>query len=72
MAFESLRLGIFSDNFSEDTFICKNSSGVFARVNRIGETWCVWYYTHHIQRNYRTLRDAVRDINSRFLDHYYR
>lgn len=69
MVSDKLRLGIFSDSFSKNTFIFKTCDYVFARVDNIGKEWCVWYYKYHTQKNYKTLREAISDINSHFLNY---
>lgn len=72
MPLSRLRLGIFSDNYSENTFICKTSDCVFARIDKIKKVWCVWYYKSHTQKNYKALKEALEDINSHFFNYYFK
>ena len=60
-------LGIFRDQFIENSFIAASSVGVFARVNRIGEQWCVWLYGKHLQRSFPKIKDALANIEEEFI-----
>ena len=64
------RLSIFNDLYSEDTFIFKNKDFTFARLNKINDSWCAWFYLYHIQRDYDTLKEAINAINTRFIRYY--
>lgn len=61
------RLGIFRDEFIENSFVAASSVGVFARVNRIGERWCVWLYKKHLQKSFPKIKDALADIEKEFI-----
>ena len=61
------RLMVFNDELFEDSFIVSTSERVFARINKINDLWCVWYYTKHLQRNFLKIRDALFDINETFI-----
>lgn len=62
------RLGIFADLYSENTFILKNSKEVFARINKIGNKWIVWFYKKHLQKEFCKLRDALSYANTEFIE----
>jgi hypothetical protein len=62
------RLGVFNDELFENSFIIATSEMVFARINKIGDLWCVWYYTKHYQKNFSKIREALSDINETFID----
>lgn len=64
------RLGIFADPYSEDSFILRNSEIVFARINKIGSRWVVWFYTKHLQKTFEKLREAISYTNEQFIDYY--
>ena len=61
------RLGVFLDDILEDSFTVATSEKVYARINKIGSLWCVWYYTKHMQKNYSKIKEALSDINERFI-----
>jgi hypothetical protein len=61
------RLGVFLDDVEEDSFIIATSEMVYARINKIGSLWCVWYYTKHVQKNYTKIKEALTDINEQFI-----
>ena len=61
-------LGVFNDELFENSFIIATSERVFARINRIGNLWCVWFYSKHCQKNYSKIRDALSDINETFIN----
>lgn len=42
----------------------------FARVNRIGGQWCVWYYTRHLQETFPRLRDALAKVEEEYISFY--
>ena len=62
------RLGVFNDELFEDSFIIATSERVFARINKINNLWCVWYYTKHLQRNFSKIREALFDVNETFIN----
>ena len=66
------RLGIFADTYSDDSFILKNAEMVFARINKIGSKWVVWFYTKHLQKSFDKLREAITYTNNEFVDYYLR
>lgn len=70
MKSRNFRLGIFCDEFSENTFIFKSEDKVFARADFVNDKWHVWFYTKHIQISYESLREAIVGINRRFLSEY--
>lgn len=61
------RLGIFADLYSENTFILKNSEEVFARINKIGNKWVVWFYKKHLQKEFEKLKEAIAYVNEEFI-----
>ncbi len=61
------RLKIFNDCLFENGFIVKTSELTFARINKIGKNWCVWFYTEHYQKNFEKLKEALSFINSEFI-----
>lgn len=63
------RIGVYPDELMENSFIVENSDLTFARINKIGNLWCVWFYTKHLQRTYSKLRDSLIDINKEFVDY---
>ncbi len=64
------QLYIYNDNFSQNAFIFKTVSKVFARVNKIGNLWCVWFYKKHLQKNFTNLKEAISDVNETFIKEY--
>lgn len=64
------RLGIFTDIYAENSFIAKNGSAVFARINKIGDKWYVWYYKLHLQKTFLKLREALASVNKDFINWY--
>lgn len=62
------RLMVFNDELFEDSFIIATSERVYARINKIKDLWCVWFYTKHLQRNFLKIRDALSDINETFIE----
>jgi len=62
------KLGVFPDCIVENSFIVGNDSFVFARINKIGKFWVVWYYTEHTQKEFERLKEALADINNLFLE----
>ena len=65
---KDLRLKVYNDIDSEDSFIVKTSELVFARINKINEKWCVWLYKYHVQRNFQKLQNCLRFVNKKFLE----
>lgn len=62
------RLGVFTDIYAENSFIVKNATMVFARINKIGDKWHVWYYKSHLQKDFLKLRDALSVVNKDFIN----
>lgn len=61
------KLGIFADIYTEDCFIIRNSEMVFARINRIGNKWVVWFYKYHFQAKFDKMKDALTYVNTYFI-----
>lgn len=61
------RIGVYADELQENAFIVGNSDITFARINKIGNLWCVWYYTKHLQKNFNKLKNSLIDINQEFI-----
>ena len=61
------RLEVFNDELIENSFIIATSERVFARINKIGNLWCVWFYTRHYQKNFSKIRDALSVVNDTFI-----
>ena len=43
---------------------------VFARANKCGSKWHVWYYTKHLQKDFDKLKEAMSAINEEFINWY--
>ena len=63
------RLCIFKD-ISESSFLIGTSETIFARVNKIGCKWYVWYYINHLQSSFYHIKDVLREINQQFKRYY--
>lgn len=63
----SKRLGVFADIYGENSFVFKTGDMVFARANKCGSKWYVWYYTKHLQKDFNKLREAMSNINKEFI-----
>ena len=63
----SKRLGVFADAYGENSFVFKSGDMVFARMNKCGSKWYVWYYTKHLQKDFDKLREAMSAINEEFI-----
>ena len=61
------RLKIFSDIYFENSFMVSTSELTFARINKIENLWCVWFYTKHLQRNFKKLKEALNNIQEEFV-----
>jgi len=61
------RLGVFADSYGDNSFVFKSGDMVFARANKCGDKWYVWYYTKHLQKDFEKLRDAMSAINEEFI-----
>lgn len=70
MVYRDGRLYIFNDIFADNGFIVKTKDSVFARVNKVGKAWMVWYYKFHFQKDFPKLREALADVDKRFIDWY--
>lgn len=64
------RLKVYNDLCIENSFIFRTSETMFARADRIGSEWCVWFYKFHTQKNFPTLRRAMLAINDKFIGWY--
>ena len=64
------RLGVYTDIYAENSFIVKNAVMVFARINKVGDKWHVWYYKSHLQKDFKKLREALSTINNDFIEWY--
>ena len=62
------RLGIFADTYSENSFVLRNAETVFARINKIGSKWVVWFYKKHLQKEFCKLKEAVAYVNEDFIN----
>lgn len=61
------RLRVYQDIF-ENSFIVQTTEYVFARINKIADKWCVWFYKLHVQIDFKTLREALICTERRFLN----
>ena len=66
----SKRLGVFADLYGENSFVFKSADVVFARANKCGSKWYVWYYKKHLQKDFSKLKEAMSDINKEFVEWY--
>ena len=66
----SNRIGVFADSYIENSFVVRNADMVYARINKIGAKWVVWFYKKHLQKSFEKLRDAISCINDDFIDWY--
>ena len=66
----SKRLGVFADLYGENSFVFKAGDMVFARANKWGSKWYVWYYTKHLQKDFSKLKEAMSAINEEFINWY--
>ena len=64
----SKRLGVFADSYGENSFVFKSGDMVFARANKCGTKWHVWYYTKHLQKDFDKLKEAMSAINEDFIE----
>ena len=70
MGYYDNRLRLYADIYSENSFIGMTSNGTFARINFINGKWVVWYYTKHLQKTFRKIKEALKDMNSEFIAWY--
>lgn len=61
------RLKVITDDTVENCFTCETSELTFARINKIADKWCVWFYTLHLQRDFVKIREALMNINAEFI-----
>ena len=66
----SKRLGVFAYLYGENSFVFKAGDMVFARANKCGSKWYVWYYTKHLQKDFSKLKEAMSAINEEFINWY--
>lgn len=62
----SNRIGVFADSYIENSFVIRNADMVYARINKIGTKWIVWFYKKHLQKDFEKLRDAISCVNEDF------
>ena len=65
---DSKRLGVFKDDFNENTLIFATGEKVFARADFVNNTWYVWFYEKHLQKKFCKFKEALLDINNSFLE----
>lgn len=61
------RLRVYQDIF-ENSFIVRTTEYVFARINKIADKWCVWFYKNHVQKDFNTIREALINVECKFLE----
>jgi hypothetical protein len=64
------RICVYTDAFAENSFTIKTTEIVFARLNKIGKKWYVWFYPYKFQKEYLKIRDALHGIEQSFIQYF--